>query len=128
VLAAVRELHRVELLGATFRAALNAIAAAAPAWLRGVAPPDWYARYARRVEDARLPRSAAGRDAYVRTVGADRRRAPHGACHAGHADGARRTPGGDRTPYRLGAAIRNRLGAAIRAGRAERRAASPYSP
>jgi transposase len=71
VLAAVRELHRVELLGATFRAALNAIAAAAPAWLRGVAPPDWYARYARRVEDARLPRSAAGRDAYVRTVGAD---------------------------------------------------------
>lgn len=71
VLAAVRKLHRVELLGETFRAALNAIATAAPAWLRGVAPAEWYERYARRVEDAHLPRSAAARDAYVRTVGAD---------------------------------------------------------
>jgi len=71
VLAAVRSLHRVELLGETLRAALNAIATAAPAWLRGVAPAEWYERYAQRVEDAHLPRSAAARDAYVRTVGAD---------------------------------------------------------
>ena len=55
VLAAIRTLNRLELAGETLRAALNAIAAAAPGWLREVAPADWYERYDRRVENARLP-------------------------------------------------------------------------
>ncbi len=71
VLAAIRTLNRLELVGETLRAALNAIAAAAPAWLRGVAPADWHERYDRRVEDARLPEAAARRDAYALRVGAD---------------------------------------------------------
>ena len=71
VLGAVRKLHRLELLAETLRAALNALAAAAPAWLRGVAPPAWYERYGRRVEETRLPRVGAARDAYTRAVGAD---------------------------------------------------------
>ena len=74
VLAAVRDLNRVELLAETLRAALNAIAVAAPDWLRGVAPvaPEaWYKRHARRVEDSRLPRTKAEREAYARTVGED---------------------------------------------------------
>jgi transposase len=71
VLASIRVLNRLELLGETLRAALNEIAAVAPDWLRGVAPRAWYERYARRVEDGRLPRAAAEREAYARTVGED---------------------------------------------------------
>ena len=71
VLAAIRTLNRLELAGETLRAALNAIAAAAPGWLRAVAPVDWHERYDRRVENARLPESAAKREAYAVQVGAD---------------------------------------------------------
>ena len=71
VLAAVRDLNRVELLAETLRAALNAIAAVAPDWLRGVAPDSWHERYDRRIETARLPEAGPKRDAYVAQVGAD---------------------------------------------------------
>lgn len=71
VLASIRVLNRLELLGETLRAALNELATVAPNWLREVAPEDWYKRYARRVEDGRLPRAAAEREAYARTVGED---------------------------------------------------------
>src|SRR5215468_4986626 len=56
VLAAVRSLHRVELVAETLRAALNALATVAPAWLQGMAPLAWYERYAKRIEDSRLPK------------------------------------------------------------------------
>jgi len=65
VLAAVRTLNRLELVGETLRAALNAIAVAAPDWLRGIAPPDWHDRYDRRVEDMRLPDTGPKREAYA---------------------------------------------------------------
>jgi transposase len=71
VLASIRVLNRLELLGETLRAALNEIAAVAPDWLRAAAPRAWYERYARRVGDDRLPRAAAEREAYARTVGED---------------------------------------------------------
>ena len=71
VLAAVRLLNRLELVGETLRAALNELATLAPDWLRGVAPRAWYERYALRLEDGRLPRTAAEREAYARTVGED---------------------------------------------------------
>jgi len=71
VLAAIRVLNRLELVGETFRAALNAVAVAAPDWLRGVAPPDWHDRYDRRVENIHLPETAAKREAYAIQVGAD---------------------------------------------------------
>ena len=41
VLGAVHDLHLLELVAETLRAALNALAAVAPEWLRGVAPPAW---------------------------------------------------------------------------------------
>src|SRR3954451_13201023 len=71
VLASIRVLNRLELLGETLRAALNELATMAPDWLRGVAPRAWYERYVRRVEDGRLPRAAAEREAYARAVGED---------------------------------------------------------
>jgi len=71
VLAAVRTLNRLELVGETLRAALNAIAVAASDWLRAIAPADWHERYDRRVEDMRLPDTPPKRDAYAVQVGAD---------------------------------------------------------
>jgi transposase len=71
VLAAVRQLNRIELLAETLRATLNAIATVEPKWLRTVAPADWHDRYDRRIEDMRLPETGPKRDAYVIQVGVD---------------------------------------------------------
>jgi transposase len=71
VLAAVRDLNRLELLAETLRAALNAIAVAAPVWLRTLAPPEWQQRYGRRIEDMRLPETGPKREAYACQVAAD---------------------------------------------------------
>ncbi len=71
VLAAVRTLNRLELVGETLRAALNALAVATPDWLRGIALPDWHERYDRRVEDMRLPDTPPKREAYAVQVGTD---------------------------------------------------------
>jgi transposase len=71
VLAAIRVMNRLELVGETMRAALNAIAAEAPVWLRKVTPPEWYERYGRRIEDYRLPKSKEKRAAYAQRVGED---------------------------------------------------------
>jgi transposase len=71
VLAAVRTLNRIETVGETLRMALNALAAAAPGWLRVLAPAAWFDRYGRRVEEERLPKGLATRQAYAATIGAD---------------------------------------------------------
>jgi transposase len=71
VLAAVRELNRLELVGETLRAALNALATMAPAWLRAVVPPVWYERYSRRIENFRLPKTPAEREALASEIGED---------------------------------------------------------
>jgi transposase len=71
VLAAVRELNRLELVTETLRAALEALAAAAPTWLQGVVPDQWYERYSQRARDWRLPRAEAARAALAVTVGTD---------------------------------------------------------
>jgi transposase len=69
VLAAVRVLNRLELVAETLRAALHALATVAPDWLRDLAPLEWYARSGKRIEDARLPREKAAREAYAQMVG-----------------------------------------------------------
>lgn len=71
VLAAVRTLNRLELVGETMRATLNALAVAAPGWLAGWMPAEWADRYGRRVENYRLPQQVAERAAYAQVVGAD---------------------------------------------------------
>ena len=57
--------------GLSDRAALNAVAAVEPAWLRAIAPPEWHERYDRRVEEWRLRIGDAKRAAYIAQVGAD---------------------------------------------------------
>jgi transposase len=71
VIAAVRSLNRLEFVGETMRAALEALAVAAPGGLAGVIQPGWERRYAARVESYRLPGSAAGRAELAITIGRD---------------------------------------------------------
>jgi len=71
VVMAVRELNRLELVTETMRAALEALAAAAPMWLVALAPADWYQRYGQRASDYRLPQAKAARHALAVTLGAD---------------------------------------------------------
>ena len=63
VLGAVRSLNRLELAGETVRAALEALAAAAPQWLAGVIDPSWTQVYGARIENLRLPGSETKRAA-----------------------------------------------------------------
>src|SRR5262245_39381886 len=71
VLAAIRVLNRLELVAETLRAALNAVATVAPDWLQAVSPLAWYERYSRRIEESRLPKAEAAREAYAQMVGED---------------------------------------------------------
>src|SRR5262245_19397625 len=71
VLAAIRVLNRLELVAETLLAALNDVATIAAAWLQSIVPPEWYERYGKRIEDTRLPREQAKREAYAQTVGED---------------------------------------------------------
>jgi transposase len=74
VLAAIHFLHRLELVGETLRAALNALAVAAPDWLQARIQPEWADRYVVRFGDRRLPQKEADRQALMETIGADGRR------------------------------------------------------
>ncbi len=71
VLAAVRALNRLETVAETLRAALNALAAAAPDWLRAQVKADWFDRYSVRIEESRLPKGQTARAQYAAQVGAD---------------------------------------------------------
>ena len=70
VLASIRKLNRLELVGETMRAALNELATVEPEWLSVIAPDEWYERTT-RVETYRLPTSQAKQDAYGQQVGED---------------------------------------------------------
>jgi transposase len=71
VLASIRVLNRLENVGLTLRHALNALAVAAPEWLRAHARPEWVERYRAQIDEYRLPKGQAERLAYAETVGTD---------------------------------------------------------
>ncbi len=71
VLAAMRELHRLENIGETLRHALNRLAVVAPTWLRAYADPAWSERYAVRIAQYRLPKDDPARQALAVTIGQD---------------------------------------------------------
>ena len=71
VLAAVRALNRLEVVGETLRHALDSLAVAAPDWLRVRCRPGWGDRYGRRLEAADLPQGQAAREAFAVLVGGD---------------------------------------------------------
>ncbi len=71
VLAAIRTLDRLECIGEIMRAARNAVASAAPAWLREQLDPQWAERYQERVQEYRLPKGKAERVRHAEAIGAD---------------------------------------------------------
>jgi transposase len=71
VLAKVRALNRIETVAETLRATLNALAAAAPDWLRAQVDAEWFDRYSERSEESRLPKGQAVREQYAAKIGAD---------------------------------------------------------
>jgi len=71
VLARIRDLNRLELAGETVRAALEALAAAAPGWLAGVIDASWQRVYGQRIDSMRLPDSQAARQELAVQYGRD---------------------------------------------------------
>jgi transposase len=71
VLGRIRDLNRLELAGETVRAALEALAAAAPGWLSGVIDASWQEVYGQRIDGIRLPDSEAKRRALASQYGRD---------------------------------------------------------
>src|SRR6185437_3388650 len=71
VLGRIRQVNRLELAGETVRAALEALAAAAPGWLGDVIDVSWQQVYGQRIDDIRLPDSAAGRSELAVQYGRD---------------------------------------------------------
>lgn len=67
----MRDLNRLELVGETVRLALNALAVAAPEWLRECADPEWAARYARPLDEGRLPSGKEKRRAEAERIGGE---------------------------------------------------------
>ncbi len=67
----MKALNQLELVGETLRHALNVLATVAPEWLKPQVQPDWFERYGERVEDERLPKDKAERDALSATSGQD---------------------------------------------------------
>jgi transposase len=71
VLAAIREVNRLECVGETLRYALNSLAVIVPDWLRELVPQEWFERYGQRFDQWRLPESEAERKALGEVIGRD---------------------------------------------------------
>jgi hypothetical protein len=64
VVAAVRDLNRLELVGESARALVETLSAAVPGWLAQVVDvPGWSRRYGRRVGSWKMPASKTRQDA-----------------------------------------------------------------
>lgn len=92
VLSAARDMCWLEMVAETLRAALDALAAAAPDWLAEVAEPDWFWHYATRAEDSRFPKAQAKRDETGRRVGTDGMRLLEAVTSPGAPAGLRAVP------------------------------------
>jgi transposase len=71
VLGRIRDLNRLELAGESVRAALEALAAAAPGWLAAVIDASWQQVYGQRIDEIRLPASTAKRAELALAYGRD---------------------------------------------------------
>jgi transposase len=71
VLAAVRELNRLECVGETVRQTLEVLVDVVPGWLRGWLSPEWVVRYAQPMDSFRLPKDVNAREQLGQVIGAD---------------------------------------------------------
>lgn len=71
ILAAVRQLNRLEIVGETMRRALNELSEFDPDWVQRISKPEWFGRYGRRFEQIRLPKESEKRKELAETIGMD---------------------------------------------------------
>ena len=71
VLAAIRSLTLLELVGETMRRTLDAVARVAPEWLETRIQPEWIKRYGRRFDSYQLPKGKKKRLELATTIGHD---------------------------------------------------------
>ena len=71
VLARIRRLNRLTLVGETLRAALNELAELHPEWLLEIMPSEWERRYVHRIEDSRFGKTESQLTAQETQVGQD---------------------------------------------------------
>jgi len=71
VLAALRNLNRLECAGETLRHTLNVLAEVAPDWLLTQIDEEWADRYSRRFAEYRFPKAQTERLAFAQTIGTD---------------------------------------------------------
>ena len=83
VLGRIRGLNRLELAGETVRAALEALAAAAPDWLAAVIDESWQQVYGQRIDQIRLPASETARGKLAVQYGRDGYHLLEAACAPG---------------------------------------------
>ena len=71
VLAAVHNLHRLQVLGETLRYALNSLAQADPVWLSGVVDADWFDRYSSRLQTHQQPQTKEQKESKMQIIARD---------------------------------------------------------
>src|SRR5215510_7255191 len=71
IVAAVRELNRLEIVGETLHHTLNVLAQVDPNWVRGQVTAEWFLRYGQRFSDYRLPKGKLDRQQLAETIGQD---------------------------------------------------------
>src|SRR5215510_4618905 len=71
VVAAIRCLYYLECVQEAMHYALNQRSEAAPQWLQGCLPLEWYERYGPRAELFRLPKETSKRNALALVIGTD---------------------------------------------------------
>jgi transposase len=71
VLAAIRDLNRLECVGETMRKVLNDLASVAPNWVVTQVDDDWFGLYGPRFESYRLPQERTEREALQLRIGQD---------------------------------------------------------
>ncbi len=71
ILAAVRQMNRLECVGEALRRVLDDLARVAPQWLLEQITPDWFDRYRVRFEAYRLPQEKTEQEILARQIGQD---------------------------------------------------------
>jgi transposase len=71
IVAAVRRMNRVELVGEALFHVLDVLARVDPAWLKNQAKPEWFERYSQRLSSFRLPKAEKEQLELAKTIGQD---------------------------------------------------------
>ena len=71
VIAAVRDLNRLETVGETLRSTLNDLAVLVPDWLQKNMNSAWFERYGKRMDAYRFPKKKSEQEQLAKIIGQD---------------------------------------------------------